>query len=92
MRQVMPEEDYLAGTEEWKAFMTTKIWHDIQLFLVDRIELNRDLLEMKPEERSKEQTDSELRGENQLARLMLEVPDLILKDIEESMKERQNVD
>jgi hypothetical protein len=84
--------EYIAHLEEWKAFKMSNIWHDLQLFLVDRLELNRDLLETKPEQRPKIQTDDELRGENFSIRLLLEVPDLIINDLTMDKEGEKNVD
>lgn len=61
-----------ATQEQWHHFTQNVVWHDLRSFLVECIEINRDILEgvleQHPEYR---EVDDALRGRNRMARELL---------------------
>lgn len=87
--------DYKATVQSWQDFLRSDVWHDLQLFIADRVEFNRDLLEHTDEERQAvahnrgfgyESSDM-LRGRNREANALLMAPVEILRELEEEHKD-----
>ena len=92
MKSLFGEQEYKATTSQWVEFLRSSIWNDLQLFIADRIEVNRDMLELTDEERrvavnsrdSVFENADIIRGRNREAKMILFAPEEILKELQEN--------
>lgn len=100
MKSISQEEQYKARANDWASFIESSIWHDIQLFILDRIELNRSNLEQTDDERriyadstnGYYESSDILRGRNREARDILMAPEEILKELREGEEDDRRDD
>jgi len=99
MKSPYTDSEYKASVSEWATFLESTIWHDLQLFMADRSERNRDKLEMTDEERlhiaqeGKEHYESSdvIRGRNREIMDLLNAPEAILQELKDTT-EKEDVD
>jgi hypothetical protein len=99
MKSPYNNSEYKASESEWGNFIQSNIWHDLQLFMVDRSEANRDKLEMTDEERllvaqsgnGHYESADILRGRNREIMDLLNAPEAILQELQD-MKEKESKD
>ena len=100
MKSLYSEEDYRATPSDWERFLESSVWHDIQLFILDRVELNRNTLEQTDDERRRYAEETKgyyessdiLRGRNREARDILLAPGEILKELREGEEDDRRDD
>jgi hypothetical protein len=91
MRSPFNETEYKASESSWENFLHSDIWHDLQLFLVDRSEVNRDNLEMTDDERllnaksgnGHYESADIIRGRNREIMDLLNAPEAILQELQD---------
>lgn len=92
MKSPFSNAEYLASIDSWQSFISSNVWHDIQLFLADRSEANRDRLEMTNEERlistqngnGHYESSDIIRGRNREIIDLLNAPEAILQELLDS--------
>lgn len=89
----MQEVSYKATISQWEEFQRSVVWHDLQLFLTERAEDHRDMLELTDKEResseslkAREPADM-IRGRNREIRDLLIFPEVIIQELRESLDE-----
>lgn len=91
-------EEYKASISQWKEFLTSFIWHDIKLFLSDRIEAIRDDLERTDEERNIIAKNSDglyessdlLRGRAREAKMLMFAPEEIFRELDSNQEDKDD--
>jgi hypothetical protein len=99
MKSLFEAVDYKANAREWEEFLKGSIWHDLQLFISDRIEINRDMLELTEDERkiaAQEKGNYEssdlIRGRNREAKMILFAPEEILHELQDEQEQENTND
>lgn len=98
IRSLIDGRAYKAIASDWEKFLDGPVWHDLQLFITDRLEFNRDQLELTDEERhyiaqegaGKYESADVLRGRSREAKMLLFVPQEILKELQEIQSQRKH--
>lgn len=91
MRSLFSNDEYIATATDWENFMSSRIWHDIQLFISDRVAAVKDELVLTDEERQQISKDTDrvyegadiLRGRVREANDILLAPEIILEELSE---------
>jgi hypothetical protein len=88
MQSISTGKDYKALASHWEEFLKSDIWHDIQLFLADKIDFQLGRLVMTTEERrgaeKMPENDNIIRGRIREANDLLNAPQEIFNELQET--------
>lgn len=73
---------YYASAEEWRSFLSSRIWQDLRTFLEVSMEDGKELLSLEPEERAISASDDTLRGGIRMLRRVLAFPKDQMEELE----------
>lgn len=73
---------YYATVEEWRSFLSSRIWQDFRTFLEVSMEDGKELLSLEPEERAIAASDDTLRGGIKMLRRVLSFPKDQMEELE----------
>jgi len=76
------QKGYLASIEEWKRFLMSRCWKDLEFFMSGSVEDAKDLLSLAPNERSIQESDEALRGGLKVLRSVLAFPEDQILELE----------
>lgn len=93
MEKQVAEPEYKATLSQWEEFLKGSIWHDIQLFMADKIDFQFGRLAMTFEERQTSEkyaeSDDMIRGRLREASDFLNIPVEIAQELADQGQEKK---
>jgi hypothetical protein len=77
------QEIYMASMEEWKTFLNSRAWKDLQTYMQSAVEEAKELLSLDLSDRAIQESDDSLRGGIKIARRFLAFPSEQLEELED---------
>lgn len=94
MNNPLPEDKYLATAGEWETFTKSNIWHDLQLYLLMKIDNHRANLEMTPLERehsmANPEPDDMIRGRIRENLDLMNLPEILTEELVAQQEEEDD--